>query len=157
MGVDPSQMQEEFDDSEVDDYDFAVGDDAGHGEEEDEVDEADGEQGVSSHYFEAAEDPEVSRFNQQVSQTQTFTAPRANTKAVRTQSWKRSSSQRNVKGGARRKATTTSKSRTSDGGVAKKGRTSTGSKASAAASSRKPSGGTRHHGGGGGLFGMMPT
>lgn len=156
MGVQPSQIQEDFDDDEVDDNDFVVEDELEGDEEEDDDNDDDDSTGVSSRYFDAAEDSAVSRFNQQLSETQTFAAPKANTKAVRT-SWKKGGSQRNFKSGAKKKASTTTRSRTS-GGVAKKKRTSAGSKASTTASSRKPSGGGKQAGGGGGgLFGMMPT
>lgn len=151
MGVQPNQIQEEFDDDEVDDDDFVVDDDLEGEEEEDDDDGT----GVSSRYFDAKEDSAVSRFNQQVSETQTFSAPKANTKAVRT-SWKGGGSQRNFKSRAKKKASTTTRSRNS-GGIAKKKRTSAGSKASTTASSRKPSSGAKQSGGGGGLFGMMPT
>lgn len=145
MGVHPSQMQEVFDDDEVDDDDFVVDDD----EELAQDDEDDGS-GVSSRYFDTAADAEVSRFNQQVSQTQTFTAPKANTKAVRT-SWKRGGGQRNFRAGVKKKGGTTSKARTSSGGVTKQ-------KRSSAVSSRKQAGGGKSNGGGGGgPFGMMPT
>lgn len=151
LGVDLSQRapENEFDDGELEDDDFVVPDDF-----DDEAEEGDGTE-VSSRYFPAQEDADadVAKFNRQLSQAQTFTQPKANTKASRT--YNKGTSQGKWKGGARRKGSYAAKPKSTTGAVAKKKRSLAGSKSTSTTSASKKKSSTGSSAGG--LFGMMPT
>lgn len=159
MGVLPGKAEEDYNYEDLSDDDFIVPDDFDEAEDGSDAEASDVAATEASHYFAARSRPagsDVESFNRQLSQTQTYTQPRANTKATRTY--------KNKKGGSKpynnfAKKKAASKPRASTDGVTKKRASGAGSRASTGskASSKKPAAGRGSGNQGGSLFGMMPT
>jgi hypothetical protein len=158
MGVLPGKHEEDCNYEDLDDEDFIVPDDFDEPEEGDDAEASDDGATEASHYFAARSRPadsDVESFNRQLSNTQTYTQPRANTKATRTYKNKRGGSK--TQNFTRKKAA--SKPRSSTSGVTKKRASGSGSRASTGsrATSKKTPAARGSGGQGGSLFGMMPT
>lgn len=153
LNIVPGKNEENYNYEDLDDDDFIVPDDFDEPEEEEDAEASDDAGTEASHYFAAQSRPatsDVENFNRQLSQTQTFAQPKANTKATRTYKGKKGGSRTYNNHGKKKAA---AKPRSSGGGVTKKRASAAGSKAS----SRKTSAARGSGSQGGSLFGMMPT